>query len=357
MYFLISLKDKINNLLERDSRRFRLMWWRDKVTHILFFLDNHILRIIFVGFLFFIMFVSSYLFFWRPPNPFPDHALVTVERGTSLKEIANSFESSNVVRSSFWLRTFIALTGGERRVVAGDYYFPEPISVFSVAAMLHKGEFGLIPLRITLHEGLSSFEIADILEKELPAFSKEDFVKSVSEGGFEGYLFPDTYFFMPNTKSSDVILMMRENFARQIKEYELDIEKSKRPLTDIIIMASIIEGEANATLDSKRIVAGILWKRLSIKMALQVDAPFKYYNGKNSYTLTKDDLKEDHPYNTYANKGLPPTAINNPGIDSIRAAIAPTQTEYLYFMSDKSGNIYYAKDFEGHKRNIELYLN
>ena len=70
-------------------------------------------------------------------------------------------------------------------------------------------------------------------------------------------------------------------------------------------------------------------------MPLQVDAPFQYYNGKNSYTLTKEDLKEDHEYNTYTNKGLPPTAITNPGIDSIRAAITPTKTDYLYFLSDK----------------------
>lgn len=353
---LIRLKDRLDQLLERDSHRFRLMWWRDKVTHVLFFLDNHIFRIIFVVFLFFILFGFSYLFFWRPPSPFPAHALITVERGSSLKQIASSFEDGNVVRSSLWLRAFIFLTGGERRVVAGDYYFPEPTSVFRVAWMLHKGEFGLIPLRITLHEGLSSFEMALILEKELPAFIKEDFIKSVVDGGFEGYLFPDTYFFMPNTKADDVILMMRENFARQIKEYEGDIEKSKRSLTDIIIMASIIEGEANASLDSKRIVSGVLWKRLSIKMPLQVDAPFKYFNGKNSYTLTKEDLAEDHPYNTYQNKGLPPTAINNPGIDSIRAAIAPTQTSYLYFLSDKSGNLYYAKDFDGHQSNRELYL-
>ena len=127
-------------------------------------------------------------------------------------------------------------------------------------------------------------------------------------------------------------------------------------MNEVIIMASIIEDEANGTLESKRIVSGILWKRLRLEMPLQVDAPFQYYNGKNSYTLTKEDLKEDHEYNTYTNKGLPPTAITNPGIDSIRAAITPTKTDYLYFLSDKKGNMYYAKNFEEHKINRELYL-
>lgn len=350
------LKDRLDQLLERDGSRVRLIFWRNKVAHTIFFIDNHLFRIIFFIGVGLFLFLASYFLFWRAPSPFPDHALVSVERGTSLGEIAKSFEQNNVVRSAFWLKVFIIFWGGEKRVVAGDYYFPEPESVFRVATMLHRGQFGLIPIRVTLHEGLSSYEIGELLAKELPAFEQQEFGQKVADGGFEGYLFPDTYFFMPNTKADDVILMMRENFARQIKEYEADIEKSKRSLSDIIIMASIIEDEANATLDSKRIVSGILWKRLSIKMPLQVDAPFKYHNGKNSYTLSKDDLKEDHPYNTYINKGLPPTAINNPGIDSIRAAIAPTQTNYLYFLSDKSSNMYYAKDFDGHQSNRELYL-
>jgi UPF0755 protein len=151
--------------------------------------------------------------------------------------------------------------------------------------------------------------------------------------------------------------MMRENFARQIKPYEEDILKFKKPLDEVVTMASIIEEEANGSLESKRVVSGILWKRISLKMPLQVDSPFVYYNGKNSYTLTKDDLAKDQPYNTYINKGLTPTAITNPGIDSIRAAITPTQTQYLYFLSDKKGGMHYAKTFDEHKQNRELYLN
>jgi UPF0755 protein len=281
---------------------------------------------------------------------------VTVERGESLGEIAKNFQSKRVVMSDFWLKILIILLGGQNRVIAGDYYFPEPKNVFSVVWILHTGKFGLIPVRVTLPEGLSSYEIAEILEKELPNFNGQDFVAKVDRYKAEGYLFPDTYFFMPNTKADDVILTMRENFARQIVPYEGDLLKSGKTLDEIVIMASIIEDEANSLIDTKRIISGILWKRIRMDMPLQVDAPFKYFNGKNSYTLTKDDLKEDHPYNTYVNKGLPPTAIGNPGIDSIRAAIAPTNTDYLYFMSDKKGNVYYATDFNGHQYNRERYL-
>jgi UPF0755 protein len=357
MDFWLNLMKKAAALLERDSKRIRLIAWRDRVTKVLLFLDNHLFRIMAIIFALLILFGASYLLFWRSPRPFPEQALVTIERGESLSQIANSFEQKNIIRSSFWLKTFIFLLGGEKKVIAGDYYFPKAVSVFKVAKMIHKGEFGLIAIKITIPEGTSSMEMAKILEKQLPAFNSKDFVNEVLDNNYEGFLFPDTYFFMPNTKADDVILMMRENFARQIEPYNEDILKFQKPLDEIITMASIIEEEANSSLEAKRIVSGILWKRLRLDMPLQVDSPFQYYNGKNSYTLTKDDLAEDHPYNTYLNKGLPPTAITNPSIDSIRAAITPTQTEYLYFLSDKKGGMHYAKTFEEHKTNRQLYLN
>ncbi len=351
------LKDEVENLRVLIGTHPKVIVWRLHIFGWSPILSKHILNIV-ATFLILASFLSSfYIFSWRAPRPFPDHVLITVERGEPLQQIIQSFEENGVVRSKLWLRFFVTLFGGQNRVIAGDYYFPNPKSVISVAWMLHKGEFGLIPFKVTIPEGLSSYEIADMLKKELPAFDENDFLSQVDKGKYEGYLFPDTYFFMPNTKASDVILTMRENFARQIAQYQGDIEKFQKPLDEVVIMASIIEDEANKSIETKRVVSGILWKRIRMDMPMQVDAPFKYYNGKHSFTLTKDDLQEDHPYNTYVNKGLPPTAIANPGIDSIRAAITPTPTDYLYFLSDRSGNMHYAKDFDGHKRNRELYIN
>lgn len=335
----------------------KVIMWRLRLFGMNPFLGSHLLKIVGIITLVLFFYVCIYILAWRSPRPFPEQALVSVERGASLSQIAISFKEQGVVLSSFWLKAFIILWGGEKNVIAGDYYFPKAVSVFRVAEMLHKGDFGLIARRVTIPEGTSSVEMAEILKNNLIRFNPKDFVDEVINNNYEGYLFPDTYFFMPNTNSSDVILMMRENFTRQTKQYEADVLKFEKPLNQIVIMASIIEDEANRTLESKRIVSGILWKRLRLGMPLQVDAPFIYYNGKNSHTLTKADLSEDHEYNTYKNKGLPPTAITNPGLDSFRASITPTNTEYLYFLSDKKGNMYYAKDFEGHKRNRELYLD
>jgi len=351
------LLDNIENCRLKISTNPKIIIWRLEIFGFSPFLSKHIFKII--GILLFLIFVFSsfYIFSWRAPRPFPEQALITIERGESLSEIADKLKQEKIIRSSFWLRTFETLLGGEKKIIAGDYYFPKATNIFRVTQMLHKGEFGLISIKVTVPEGTSSVEMAEIFENKLPAFNKEDFLKEVSENNYEGYLFPDTYFMTPNIRSGDIILMMQENFAKQIKEYKEDILKSGKTQNEIVIMASIIEDEANGSLVDKRIVAGILWNRLRKKMPLQVDAPFQYYNGKNSYTLTKDDLAEDHLYNTYINKGLPPTAISNPGLDSLRAAIAPTNTDYLYFLSDKEGNMHYAKTFEEHKKNKELYLN
>ncbi|MBN2093920.1 MAG: endolytic transglycosylase MltG [Candidatus Zambryskibacteria bacterium] len=334
----------------------RIIVWRFRFFKIHPILGRNFLKIIYVLGLALILFLSFHLTSWRAPLFFPKQTLVTIERGESLSQIAKSFKKKNIVISDFWLKVFIFISGGEKRIVAGDYYFPQSVNIFKVVKIIRNGQFGLVNLKVTIPEGLCSYEIADILAKELPNFDKNRFVSEVTDGNYEGFLFPDTYFFTPNVKINDIIHIMVENFARQVQPYEEDIKKLNKPLREIIIIASIIEDEANGSLKSKRIVSGILWKRLSMDMLLQVDAPFQYYNGKNSYTLTKEDLAEDHEYNTYTNKGLPPTAITNPGLDSIRAAIAPTQTDYLYFLSDKKGNLYYAEDFDSHQSNRERYL-
>ena len=120
-------------------------------------------------------------------------------------------------------------------------------------------------------------------------------------------------------------------------------------------MASIIEKEAR-TMETRQIIAGILWKRLELGMPLQVDVSFKYINGKTTKNLTLADLKIDSPYNSYLYKGLPPTPISNPGLDAIKAAISPTKTDYLYFLSDRKGLMHYAKTYQQHLQNKELYL-
>jgi UPF0755 protein len=160
---------------------------------------------------------------------------------------------------------------------------------------------------------------------------------------------------MSNDDENVVIEKMRENFDYRIKSIEQEISGSERSLSDIIIMASILEEEARLT-ETRKIVAGILWKRIDEGMMLQVDGPFKYINGKGSKDLTVEDLKIDSPYNTYKYTGLPPTPVSNPGLDSIQSAINPTDTQYYYFLTDDDGNMRYAITHDQHVENKNRYL-
>lgn len=353
--FLFKLKDRFTSL-ERDLLSYEIVVnIKSRAGGIHPILDLHFVKIVFGISLFIMALFFTWFVFWTPNSDFPVYSISTIEKGSHLKEIADQFENEKVVASSFWLKFFITLGGGERSVIAGDYYFSEPIGVFGVAKRILSGEFGLTPKKVFIPEGLNSKEMAKILSTSLIKFDSEEFIDEASQN--EGYLFPDTYFFMLNVKPKEIVNMMRENFLKKTEDLKDDVKDFGKPMEDVVIMASIIEDEVK-TIEDKRIVAGIFWKRLKMGMPLQADSTLRYVNGKASHELTKDELKEkDNPYNTYANKGLPPTPISNPGLDSIRAAIAPTNTKYLYFLSDKSGKIHYAATFEQHKRNREMYLN
>ncbi len=177
----------------------------------------------------------------------------------------------------------------------------------------------------------------------------------IKDKEFEGYLFPDTYFFLINDTPEKVVAKMNENLKNKTADLEDAIAKSKRSFHQILTMASLIEKEA-ANPEDRRIISGVLWKRFDQKMPLQVDAAFVYALGKNTYELTTADLKIDSPYNTYIHRGLPPTPIDNPGLDAIQAAIFPEKTPYWYYLSDKSGNIYYSKTFAEHVQKKNQYL-
>ena len=120
-------------------------------------------------------------------------------------------------------------------------------------------------------------------------------------------------------------------------------------------MASIVEREATSSID-RRMIAGILWKRIATNMPLQVDPPFYYILGKDSASLTLSDLAVDSPYNLYKHTGLPPTPIDNPGLDSIVDTINPTASNYLFYLSDKNGRMHYAATLDGHTANANKYI-
>ncbi len=294
-----------------------------------------------------------YIFFHLPPSEFPIGTVLTINSGQSLQNIALNLYDADIIRSPFFFRMHVILLGGEKKVMAGDYLLDTREGPADLAYRLVNGKFHLTVVKITIPEGWNVFQIGDYLDKNLLNFKKKEFLTLAEKE--EGYLFPDTYFVSPAITPEDIIKMLNKTFENKVASIP-EIENSTHSLKDIITMASILENEAR-TKESRRIIAGILWKRLSIGMPLQVDSTFSYINGKNTYELTKDDLKIDSPYNTYLYRGLPPGPISNPGLEAISDAVNPITTKYLYFLSSKSGDMYYGKTFEEHKKNKELYLN
>lgn len=278
---------------------------------------------------------------------------VSIPEGTTLHESADILKENNVIVSELLFKSFAVLTGGSSGVKAGDYLFSKPPRLLVTAWRITHARFEIDPVRVLIPEGTSVHEMADILAKELSEFNTEEFIRLAESK--EGYLFPDTYFFLPNISPEAVIEALSKNFSEKTAELQASVAASGRTFSDIVIMASILEEEAK-TVEDKQIVAGILWKRLDLDMALQVDAPFVYLLGKGSADLTLEDLKIDSSYNTYVYRGLTPTPITNPGLDSLRAAVEPIASDYFFYLSDPEGKIYYAVTFEEHKQNKELYL-
>ncbi len=231
--------------------------------------------------------------------------------------------------------------------------FDEPQSLVWIAKRLIEGNTGISALRITFPEGESVREMGVRATAVFPGISEGDFIKTGAR--YEGYLFPDTYFFFPDATSSMVVNTMRKNFDTQIVSLLPDLTLSGRTISEIVIMASLIEKETR-TPEERRVVSGILWDRLALGMALQVDAVFGYIKGVQTYSPTFDDLQIDSPYNTYKYRGLPPGPISNPGLDALTAAVHPTKTPYLYYLTGSDGNMYYAQTFAEHKANRAKYL-
>jgi UPF0755 protein len=207
---------------------------------------------------------------------------------------------------------------------------------------------------VTIPEGLRNTEIDAIISGRLSTVEPGMFERVTV--GHEGYLFPETYHVSELFTAEQFATLMENTFAEKIASLTAAFDASLRSQKDIVIMASILEREADSE-ESMKMIAGILWKRIDTGMPLQVDASFSYLLDKSSKEVTLDDLKIDSPYNTYAYKGLPPTPMNNPGLRAIAAALSPTPSPYFYYLTGSDGAFHYARTLTEHAENRARYLD
>lgn len=297
---------------------------------------------------------AIFIFVILPPRDFPAGTFIHVDRGEIASSVGAKLKERGIIQSELGFKIMIKLLRGEQKIQSGFYFFRQPNALPIIALRLTNLLPGTKPYKITIPEGYSNKKIATLLKSKLPNFAEKEFLDKTKS--LEGKLFPDTYFFSEGINVDEIIFELNQNWQDQIKSLNQLILSSGKSLEEILIMASLIERETNKAED-RRLVSGILWRRIAIGMPLQVDATFEYYTNYNTYTITKTEMKKDSPYNTYTNKGLPPTPIANPGLDSIKAAINPIKSDYLYYLTGRDGKMYYASDFAGHKKNRRLYLD
>lgn len=280
---------------------------------------------------------------------FPLDHTVTIAEGMTVRDITDHLEREQVVRSSLYLYILLQLDFDDAYIQAGTYAFTVPLTAHEVASAITQGDFVALPPKVTFPEGFKAADLHEYLPENYATASLEAALP------YDGYLFPDTYFIQEGERIDDIVAELRANYETHIAPLRPSIEASGFTEAEIIILASIIEREGKSP-ESMHMVAGILKHRLAIDMPLQVDATFEYLLGKASHELTTEDLAIDSPYNTYTNRGLPPTPIANPGITAITAAIEAEESSYLYYLTGNDGEFYYAHTFEEHKQNKARYL-
>tara|TARA_B100002051_G_scaffold276628_2_gene326329 strand:- start:49204 stop:50205 length:1002 start_codon:yes stop_codon:yes gene_type:complete len=287
------------------------------------------------------------------PADFPVDEPITIESGADVRTITNSLEVQQVVGSADLLYLTLVLLYEPTDIKASTYVFEAKLNTIEVAERLVEGDFGNNLIRFTHFEGERVTQIAKRAAEVLPNFDAAEFVEIAEPD--EGKLYPETYFLTENFTAEDLYRHMRELFDKTLKPYQEAIKNHTLTLDEILILASIIEREAD-TPESMRYVSSALQNRLEIGMALQADASIEYVLDKPLAELTPADLEIDTPYNTYLYPGLPPTPIGNPGLEAISAVLQPAESDYFYYITDNDGEFHYAETYQQHLRNIDVYL-
>lgn len=258
-----------------------------------------------------------------------------VYENENLKSISFKLKDNNYIYSDFLFRICVSFLKRDRTIQVGEYVFDKPQSLFGVIKKITSASPDIPLIKVTIPEGSTLTDIALSFSKVMPNFSIKNFERETLERKVEGKLFPSTYFLLPSMNEPHIIDLMVKTFEKKYGESFVNIH-IPLPLNnqeEVLSMAAILEGEAK-TIDDMKIVSGILLKRLSKGMLLQVDvAP-----------------------ETYKIKGLPLIPINNPGLNAINATLNPTTSEYFYYLTGKDGTMHYAKTFTEHKLNIQKYL-
>jgi UPF0755 protein len=329
-----------------------------------------------IGFLLLLTALAGGAWFWycfeQPYQGFPAQGVfVTVPRGASGRTVARVLKQNGVLRSPFAFGLY-ARRHPRRRLQAGEYFFDHAISGHDVFWQIADGH--VYQQAFTVREGETIFDIAQDLaaqklvsaEDFLAAAENPELIRDIAPQAktLEGFLFPATYYLPRHPSATDVTAEMVHKFKEEWQRITASETAGDptgldhgRPAESVVTLASLVERETPRP-QERPLVAGTFANRLRKHIPLQCDPTVIYAlqdAGKYRGSLTLADLRFDSPYNTYAHSGLPPGPIGNPGEASLRAALNPADTNYLYFVANTQGGHFFATNLIDHNRNVNRY--
>ncbi|HVS33558.1 MAG TPA: endolytic transglycosylase MltG [Thermoanaerobaculia bacterium] len=289
---------------------------------------------------------------------------VEIRKGSRTAGVLRQLQSAGVLRDEYVPLVYMKLVRSRDSVKAGVYEFDRPLSPVDVLEKLISGD--VVLRTVTIREGLDRFAVGRLFSAEGLGTAQEwnritedvDLVRDIAPeaASLEGYLFPDTYKFDPGTPALTIVEAMVANFRKSFTD-EMAFITTGLDLHQTVTLASIVETEARLP-QERPVIASVYLNRIRKRMLLGADPTVIYalkLEGRWDGNIRKPDLQIDSPYNTYRFRGLPPGPIANPGLASLRAAAAPSTTNYYYFVSKQDGSHAFSTNLDEHNRNVEKY--
>jgi len=301
----------------------------------------------------------------RPVYHGPDEKIeVFIPMDTGFRKIKKILTDNGVISDDIRFTLLARFIGAAHRLKAGEYIFYPGQTPYQILIMLEEGK--VIQRAVTIPEGLNLQQIADIWsaggwvdrDKFLALTTDQAMIKDLKlqAASLEGYLFPDTYHLTKGYQSEvEIIKMMVGRFTEVYEEIRKEV-KSEVPFSrhEVVTLASIVEKET-AQPQERPLIARVFLNRLKKNMRLQADPTVIYGRDDFSGNLTRQDLEEPSPYNTYTIKGLPPGPIASPGRAAIEAVLKPAEGDFLYFVSRNDGTHYFSRNLAEHNRAVAKY--
>jgi UPF0755 protein len=298
-----------------------------------------------------------------PASPEGADRVISIPAGQSFSQTAATLAKAGIIDHPNKFKIVARLKGYDKKLQAGEYTLSATLSPVQILQKMVNGEVRLY--RLTVPEGLNIHQIAELVD-EAGLASKSNFVaaatsaefahqRGLNADTFEGYLFPETYFFPKNTAVKAIISTMANRFWEifgpgwQKRAAQLGFSNHQ-----IVILASIIEKETGAPFE-RPLISSVFHNRLNRKMRLESDPTVIYGLDNFDGNLKRKHLEAPTPYNTYKRSGLPAGPIANPGKESLEAALYPADTKFIYFVSKKDHTHQFSTNFKDHQRAVQKY--